>query len=89
MFGPANLSLAYARGSIIACAANSCLKRVLMKTIAIALFAVFAASCGLIDRKIAGYTGYSKICIDGVRYIQFTSGASVKYTKDGRVETCD
>lgn len=47
------------------------------------------AGCGLLDRKIAGYTGHAITCIDGVRYIQFTSGASVKYTKEGRIETCD
>lgn len=51
--------------------------------------AFLLAGCGLLDRKIAGYTGHAITCIDGVRYIQFTSGASVKYTKDGRIETCD
>jgi len=35
-------------------------------------------SCGYIDRVIATYTGSSEICIDGIKYIQFTSGASVK-----------
>ncbi len=61
-----------------------------MKTILLSILAAaLLSSCGLLDRKIAGYTGYSKMCVDGVEYLQFTSGASVKYTKDGRVSTCD
>lgn len=62
------------------------MNRILLITLTAALL---LAGCGLLDRKIAGYTGHSTMCIDGVRYIQFTSGASVKYTKDGRIETCD
>ena len=50
---------------------------------------VLFASCGFFERKIAGYTGSSEMCIDGVTYLQFTSGASVKYNKDGRIATCD
>lgn len=45
--------------------------------------------CGKTDQLVAHYTGYSKICIDGVQYIQFTSGASVQYGKDGKVVTCN
>ncbi|MBL8019260.1 MAG: hypothetical protein JNM27_06325 [Leptospirales bacterium] len=60
-----------------------------MRIFSIAVIALFCGACGLIDRKIAGYTGYSTICIDDVKYIQFTSGASVKYKKNGQIETCD
>ncbi|MCE9599088.1 MAG: hypothetical protein K8S54_14090 [Spirochaetia bacterium] len=59
------------------------------KLFSIIMLVIFCGACGLIDRKIAGYTGYSTICIDDVKYIQFTSGASVKYKKDGHIETCD
>lgn len=45
-------------------------------------------SCGKVDRLKASYTGHSKICIDNVEYIQFTSGATVAYTPDGKVKTC-
>lgn len=45
-------------------------------------------SCGKLDKTIVGYTGYAKSCIDGVEYIQFTSGASVAYTTDGKIKTC-
>jgi hypothetical protein len=44
--------------------------------------------CGNADRHIANVLGSSESCIDGVKYIQFPSGASVKYTKDGRIATC-
>jgi hypothetical protein len=59
-----------------------------MKKILLCSLVLFAG-CGFFERKIAGYTGYSEMCIDGVSYIQFTSGASVKYGKDGRVALCD
>ena len=46
------------------------------------------ASTGYGHRKIAEYTGYSRICVDGVEYLQFTSGASVAYNTDGRIKLC-
>ena len=45
-------------------------------------------STGTGHRKIAEYTGHSKICVDGVEYLQFTSGASVAYTSDGKIKAC-
>lgn len=44
--------------------------------------------CGAIEREVASFTGYSKICVDKVEYIQFTSGASVAYNTDGTIKTC-
>jgi hypothetical protein len=44
--------------------------------------------CEYIDRVKAHIEGYSKMCIDGVTYIQFTSGASVAYGEDGHVKIC-
>lgn len=44
--------------------------------------------CGKVDRKIAAFTGYSTICVDGVTYLQFTSGAAVKYDQQGNVVKC-
>lgn len=46
------------------------------------------SACGQVERTTAKWTGYSEICVDGVEYIQFTSGASVKYNSDGTVVTC-
>jgi len=45
--------------------------------------------CGALERTVAHYTGYSKLCVDGVQYIQFTSGASVAYDINGKVKACD
>lgn len=45
-------------------------------------------SSGAAHRKIAEYTGYSTICVDGVKYVQFVSGASVQYDPSGKVVTC-
>ena len=58
-----------------------------MKTI-ILIAIVSGAGCGNLDRHIANVTGSSESCIDGVRYLQFPSGASVKYTRDGKIATC-
>ena len=55
---------------------------------AVLLAAAVAAGCGRVERDIAGLTGFSRICIDEVLYYQFTSGASVAYTPDGKIRTC-
>lgn len=53
-------------------------------------FSVFFVGCGAVDRSLAKFTGdATETCHDGVMYLQFTSGASVAYNKDGTVKTCD
>lgn len=59
-----------------------------MKFIAIALAAISLTACGKFERVTAAVTGYSTICVGGVEYIQFTSGASVAYLPDGKIKTC-
>ena len=54
----------------------------------IALLIAGIAGCGVVDRAVGGLTGYSKMCVDGVSYLQFTSGASVQYDQTGKVVTC-
>lgn len=44
--------------------------------------------CGVADRIGAGFSGYAEQCVDGVMYLQFTSGATVKYKRDGTIWTC-
>jgi hypothetical protein len=65
---------------------------VLVVFIAMLLISIFGLgvyfSSGMFKKQWANYTGYSTICIDGVEYIQFSSGASVKYNKEGKVELC-
>lgn len=52
------------------------------------LLLLAVAGCGKLDRHVANVLGSSESCIDGVKYIQFPSGASVKYTREGRIATC-
>ncbi|TFZ02276.1 hypothetical protein EZ313_13460 [Ramlibacter henchirensis] len=47
------------------------------------------AGCGWFERKVtANVTGHAIACIDGVRYLQFPSGVTVQYDREGRVRTC-
>lgn len=46
------------------------------------------AGCGSMERATAKWTGYSEICVDGVTYIQFTSGATVKVDREGKPVAC-
>ena len=55
--------------------------------LAVAAVAILSG-CGYVDRVAASATGHSTMCVEGVKYIQFTSGASVAYNKDGSVKTC-
>jgi hypothetical protein len=64
-----------------------------MKTLT--MIAVLAASfltagCGAFDKAKAYWGGGAvETCVDGVGYLQFTSGASVKYGRDGKVQVCE
>ena len=59
------------------------------KIILVCAIALAATGCGNLDRTVAGLTGNaSKTCVDGVLYLQFTSGATVAYNKDGTVRQC-
>lgn len=60
----------------------------MVKLIITMFLAMSLSGCGACSRVRAGYTGYDVICVDGVNYVQFTSGASVKYTREGAIETC-
>ena len=56
--------------------------------ITILLLAVLLTGCGWVDRLTAATTGYHRVCLGGVEYLQFTSGATVAYTPDGKIKTC-
>ena len=59
-------------------------------TLILLLGVVFLSGCGAWDRFSASVTGATaRICVDGVLYLQFTSGASVAYSRDGKIRTCD
>lgn len=54
-----------------------------------ALLSMTLTSCGWFDRKVSALTGgASEVCVGGVTYLQFTSGTSVKYNRDGTVAPC-
>ncbi len=61
-----------------------------MKTLVILLALTSLTGCGVVDRFFAGITGDgTPTCWKGVTYVQFTSGASVAYNKDGSIMLCE
>lgn len=60
-----------------------------MKFMAILTLLVFCSGCGWFGREWAKTTGKAESCIDGVVYIQFASGVSVKYNRDGSIKNCN
>lgn len=59
-----------------------------MKTLFIVLAVLSLTACGKVDRMVASITGEAKTCVDGVTYLQFTSGATPQYTIDGKLVAC-
>lgn len=60
-----------------------------MKKIMLIVMLASLSGCGYVDRKAAALTGgASETCIDGVVYLQFTSGATVKVDQKGNPVTC-
>lgn len=64
------------------------MKRIVMVVVLVSVV-IFMSSCGMASRIGASLTEYSRICVAGVSYLQFTSGASVEYTPDGKIKTCN
>ena len=52
------------------------------------LLSLLIFSCGDLSKSVASFTGYDKVCVEGVVYYQFVSGASVGYNPDGSIKTC-
>lgn len=63
----------------------SLMRRAIIATI---LLFLTLTGCGQIGRTTASLTGYSRSCVEGVSYLQFTSGVTVEYAPDGHVKTC-
>ena len=60
-----------------------------MRLFLFVLLALMLSGCGKLDRLFVAITGdASETCHDGVTYLQFTSGASVKYNADGTIAKC-
>jgi uncharacterized protein YceK len=59
------------------------------KIILAAAVAMILSGCGSVDRFSASLNGHgSEVCQDGVIYLQFTSGTTVKYETNSSVATC-
>ena len=59
-----------------------------MKLIIMICLAAVLSACGAVDRQVAALTGYSKVCVDGVVYLQFTSGSAVQVDAMGKPVVC-
>lgn len=60
-----------------------------MKNLIIISFLIMLSGCGKWEQLKSYYTGVpTEACFDGVVYLQFTSGSSVKYERDGKVSLC-
>jgi len=59
-----------------------------MKYMILVLIVLSLTGCVIVERATARITGSSKMCVEGVSYIQFTSGASVQYGTDGKIVLC-
>lgn len=60
-----------------------------MKLVFLSLLCFTLVGCGWFDRYSATVTGgATKTCIDGVTYLQFTSGATVQVDRTGKPVEC-
>lgn len=60
-----------------------------MLTMVLFLGIVLTSGCGKWDRAVSAVTGApSKVCVDGVSYLQFTSGATVQVDPAGKPVVC-
>lgn len=46
------------------------------------------SGCGTYRKTVADITGYTKVCISGVDYLQFPHGVTVQRNAAGDVVTC-
>lgn len=64
--------------------------RYVFGTVLTLLVLLSSAACGKIDNAAAAWTGNAtKICVDGVTYLQFTSGAAVQLDRSGKPVPCN
>ncbi len=55
------------------------------KIIAITALVSMLVGCGSGNKMVAGFKGYAEVEVDGVIYLQFPSGVTVKYNPDGTI----
>lgn len=59
-----------------------------MKIAAALALMLILTGCGKYEQVVAHYSGYARVCVDGVSYLQFVSGVTVEYSPDGKIKTC-
>jgi len=59
------------------------------QVVSVILLAMLLSSCGQREQGVVRINGGGvETCHDGVSYLQFNQGASVKYNADGTIATC-
>lgn len=61
----------------------------MIKIFAVLTLALSLTACGQVDRMNAQLTGYSKVCVEGISYLQFSSGAAVQVNAYGLPVRCE
>lgn len=65
------------------------MKKFIIATV-VTMSTIGLSGCGKVQQLSAHWTGdATETCHDGVVYLQFTSGASVKYDRTSHVVTCN
>lgn len=59
-----------------------------MKHLLMIVVCVTLVGCGKMDQLEAKITGYSKVCVNGVSYVQFTSGAALQVDINNKPVSC-
>lgn len=60
-----------------------------IKVLSVVFLVSVLSGCGWFDRKMSAITGNAtKTCVDGVTYLQFTSGATVQVDVTGKPVAC-
>lgn len=60
-----------------------------MKAAIVVFLALAVSACGKVDQLTAQYTGQpARVCVAGITYLQFTTGAAVLVNKDGKPVEC-
>lgn len=59
-----------------------------MKVLFVVVLALSLTACGKVSQMEAKLTGNAIECVQGVQYIQFSSGVTVMYNQDGSIKTC-
>jgi len=63
--------------------------QVRLSLVALLASLLFLPACGYVDRAVVGVSGNAtKTCVDGVTYLQFTSGATVQLDINNKVVAC-